>query len=142
MTDDVLSVRQNLQPLVTEGRVDPACARGGQQEWGDTVGQAAYIDRSGFGVTAQGHEIYVAGPALSVCGLGRVLADAGVVRGMDLDINPTWVNGAYFTPGPAGGDPVGHRLYPSQRAAPDHYLTPSSRDWFSWSLRAEGVRPS
>jgi hypothetical protein len=137
MTPDVVSVRQNLQPLVTDGRVNPACARGGQREWGDTVGQAAYVDRSGFGITADGQEIYVAGPALSVCGLGEVLADAGVVRGMELDINPDWVDGAYFTANPSGGDPVGHKLYPSEHAAPDHYLTPSSRDWFSWTLRRQ-----
>jgi hypothetical protein len=135
MTADVLSVRQNLQPLVTDGLVNPACAAGGRDKWGDTLGQAAYIDRSGFGITADGHEIYVAGPALSACGLGQVLADAGVVRGMELDINPQWVNGAYFTPDPAGGAPVGHKLYPSEHASPDHYLTPSSRDWFSWTLR-------
>ena len=119
----------------TGGTVNPTCASGDKHEWGDTVGQAAYIDRSGFGVTADGHEIYVAGPALSVCGLGQVLADAGVVRGMELDINPSWVDGAYFTPAAAGSDPVGHRLYPSEKAAPDHYMSPSSRDWFSWTLR-------
>jgi hypothetical protein len=135
MTNDVAGVRQNLQPLVADGQVNPSCSSGGQHEWGDTVGQAAYMDRSGFGVTADGHEIYVAGPALSVCGLGQVLADAGVVRGMELDINPTWVDGVYFTPDPAGGDPIGHKLYPSQRASADHYMRPSSRDWFSWSLR-------
>ena len=84
----VVSVRQNLQPLVTDGQVNPVCASGGERDWGDTVGQAAFVDRSGFGITADGHEIYVAGPALSVCGLGHVLADAGVVRGMELDINP------------------------------------------------------
>lgn len=135
MTPDVVSVRQNLQPLVTDGGVNPACASGGERDWGDTVGQAAFVDRSGFGITADGHEIYVAGPALSVCGLGHVLADAGVVHGMELDINPAWVDGAYFTPSPSSGDPIGHKLYPSERAAPDHYLTPSSRDWFSWTLR-------
>jgi hypothetical protein len=63
---------------------------------GDTIGQAAFIDRSGFGVTGTGEEVYVAGPASSVCTLGMVLADAGVVRGMQLDINPSWVSGAYF----------------------------------------------
>ena len=54
---------------------------------------------------------------------------------MELDINPAWVDGAYFTSTPSGGDPIGHKLYPSEKAAPDHYLSPSSRDWFSWTLR-------
>ena len=82
------SVRQNLVPLVDEGKVNPDCATGGQKQWGSTIGQEAYIHRSGFGVTADGAMIYVGGPALSVCSLGRILLAAGVVRGMELDINP------------------------------------------------------
>jgi hypothetical protein len=134
MTPSVVSVRQNLVPLVAHGKVNPSCATGGAREWGDTVGQAAFIDRSAFGVTATGEEVYAAGPALSVCTLGAVLADAGVVRGMELDINPLWVDGVYFTRSGAG-TLQGHPLYPAERARPTHYLSASSRDWFSWSLR-------
>jgi hypothetical protein len=133
MTPQVVSVRQNLVPLVEGGKVSPGCATGGEREWGDTVGQAAFVDRSAFGVTASGQEVYVAGPALSVCTLGAVLADAGAVRGMELDINPTWVAGAYYTP--SAGGLVGHPVYPAEHAPPDHYLSASSRDWFSWTLR-------
>jgi hypothetical protein len=130
----VASVRQNLQMLVDGGHVDPTCATGGTKEWGSTIGQAAYIHRSGFGVTASGAEVYVGGPALSVCTLGRILADAGVVRGMELDINPGWVSGAYFHDHPVGA-PTGFALFPAEQVAPNHYLSPSSRDWFSWELR-------
>ena len=135
MGPQVASVRQNLQMLVDEGRVNPTCATGGTKEWGSTIGQAAYIHRSGFGVTASGAEVYVGGPALSVCTLGRILADAGVVRGMELDINPAWVSGAYFHDNP-GGAPTAFALFPAEKVAPTHYLSPSSRDWYSWALRA------
>jgi hypothetical protein len=134
MTPDVVSVRQNLIPLVDDGRVNPTCATGGTKEWGSTVGQAAYIHRSAFGVTATGVEVYVAGPALSVCTLGRILQDAGVVRGMELDINPDWVSGAYFHPQPSG-PPEGFKLFPAEKIPPMHYLAPSSRDWFAWFVR-------
>jgi hypothetical protein len=134
MGPTVASVRQNLVLLVDAGRINPACGSGGNREWGKTVGQAAYIDRSGFGVTAAGAEVYVAGPALSVCTLGRLLQDAGVTRGMELDINPAWVSGAYFHAG-AGARPVGSRLFPAERVDPQHYLRPSSRDWFAWLVR-------
>lgn len=134
MGPTVASVRQNLQMLVDGGQVNPTCATGGTKEWGSTVGQAAYIHRSGFGVTADGREVYVGGPALSVCTLGRILADAGVVRGMELDINPEWVTGAYFHDHPVGA-PTGFALFPAERIGPQHYLTPSSRDWYSWLLR-------
>jgi hypothetical protein len=133
MSLDVTSVRQNLVLLVDNGTVNPTCQSGGQAEWGNTVGQAAYIDRSGFGVTASGAEVYVGGPALSVCTLGRILRAAGVVRGMELDINPTWVTGVYFHDTPAG--PQGFRLFPTERADPAHYLSPSSRDWYGWYAR-------
>lgn len=134
MGPQVASVRQNLQMLVDGGRVNPTCATGGTKEWGSTVGQAAYIHRSGFGVTAGGAEVYVGGPALSVCTLGRILADAGVVRGMELDINPGWVTGAYFHDNPVGA-PTGFALFPAEKVGPTHYLSPSSRDWYSWVLR-------
>lgn len=129
----VASVRQNLVLLVDAGQVNPTCASGGTREWGKTVGQVAYIDRSGFGVTATGAEVYVAGPALSVCTLGRLLQDAGVVRGMELDINPAWVSGAYFHAGP--NHPVGFRLFPAERIDSEHYRQASSRDWFAWLVR-------
>jgi hypothetical protein len=134
MTSDVVSVRQNLVPLVDHGQVNPTCATGGTREWGSTIGQAAYIHRSAFGVTATGVEVYAAGPALSVCTLGRILQDAGVVRGMELDINPDWVSGAYFHP-KANGSPEGFKLFPAEKVPPSHYLVPSSRDWFAWFVR-------
>jgi hypothetical protein len=135
MGPDVASVRQNLLPLVDGGQVNPTCATGGTEEWGSTIGQAAYIHRSGFGVTATGVEVYVGGPALSVCTLGRILQDAGVVRGMELDINPNWVSGTYFHDRPRGGPPQGFRLFPAEQVPPQHYLVSSSRDWFAFSLR-------
>lgn len=134
MTPDVVSVRQNLVPLVDHGQVNPTCATGGTKEWGSTIGQKAYIHRSAFGITATGIEVYVAGPALSVCTLGRILQDAGVVRGMELDINPDWVSGAYFHPQP-GGSPESFKLFPAEKIPSSHYLQPSSRDWFAWFVR-------
>jgi hypothetical protein len=134
MSADVASVRQNLVPLVDHGVVNPTCADGGEAEWGNTVGQTAYVDRSGFGVTATGAEVYVGGPAMSVCTLGDLMRAAGVVRGMELDINPDWVSGAYFHDS-ASGPLRGYRLYPSERVSPDHYLSASSRDWYGWYAR-------
>jgi hypothetical protein len=140
MDPTVESVRQNLVPLVDGGQVNPTCATGGQKEWGNTVGQAAFIQRSGFGVTASGVEVYVGGPALSVCSLGRIMQDAGVVRGMELDINPAWVSGAYFPTSNNGaqssGPPTGFKLFPAERVDPQHYLHSSSRDWLAWFTRS------
>jgi hypothetical protein len=133
MGADVASVRQNLVMLVDNGTVNPDCASGGSAEWGATVGNVAYIDRSAFGITASGAEVYVGGPALSVCTLGNILKAAGVVRGMEMDINPDWISGVYYHNTPNGA--VGFRLYPNQKLPPDHYLAPSSRDWYAWFAR-------
>jgi hypothetical protein len=134
MAPDVVSVRQNLVPLVDDGELNQSCATGGTKEWGTTIGQAAFIHRSGFGVTASGVEVYAAGPALSVCTLGRILQDAGVVRGMELDINPDWVSGAYFH-AQASGAPQCFKLFPDEKVSPRHYFDSSSRDWFAWFTR-------
>lgn len=133
MSPDVASVRQNLVMLVDNGQLNPTCDTGGSAEWGVTVGNKSYIDRSAFGVTASGAEIYVGGPALSVCTLGRILRAAGAVRGMELDINPDWISGVYFDHAPNGL--VGHRLYPAQKLPPTHYLAPTSRDWYAFFPR-------
>ncbi|HEY6421941.1 MAG TPA: hypothetical protein VIY28_01570 [Pseudonocardiaceae bacterium] len=134
MDRDVASVRQNLVPLVDDGRVSPTCQSGGTAQWGSTIGQAAYIHRSAFGVTATGGEVYVGGPALSVCSLGRILQASSVVRGMELDINPSWVSGAYFHPAPQGPT-QSFRLFPGEQVAAEHYFSPSSRDWFAFYAR-------
>ena len=134
MTPRVASVRQNLVLLVDDGRVNPTCASGGTAQWGSTIGQVAFIHRSGFGVTAQGAEVYVGGPALSVCSLGNLLAAAGVINGMELDINPAWVSGTYFHRNPSG-PPTGFRLFPTEQVAPRHYFSRSSRDWYGWYAR-------
>jgi hypothetical protein len=135
MTPDVVAVRQNLVPLVDQGVVNPSCATGGTAEWGSTIGQAAYIHRSAFGVTATGAEVYVGGPALSVCTLGELLRSAGVVRGMELDINPAWVSGAYFHPTGAAR-PAAFRLFADEQVGAQHYLQTSSRDFVSFDLRS------
>jgi hypothetical protein len=134
MGPDVVAVRQNLVPLVDGGVVNPTCATGGTAEWGSTVGQAAYINRSAFGVTATGAEVYVGGPALSVCTLGEILRSAGVVRGMELDINPAWVSGAYFHP-TGNPRPDAFQLFPGEQVGAQHYLQTSSRDFLSFDLR-------
>lgn len=79
-----------------------------------------------------GAEVYVGGPSLSVCTLGQILRAAGAVRGMELDINPAWGIGTYFHDTPTGA-PQGFRLYPAQQVPPQHYLSPSSRDWYARS---------
>jgi hypothetical protein len=134
MSADVESVRQNLALLVEDGQVNPTCEQGNSDTWGYTLGNVSYVHRSGFGVKADGGLIYIGGPAMSVCSLGQVMKAAGVVRGMELDINPEWVTGAYYQHSATGQiDP--HKLIDGEQKPADHYFEPSTRDFYSWSLR-------
>jgi hypothetical protein len=110
MTPQVASVRQNLLPLVADGRPTPRAASARWRAWGSTCGATScgstvpgieHQWRSGLGVTADGALVYAAGPALDPLQLAELLVRAGAVRGMQLDINPNWPVFVTYDP-PAG----------------------------------------
>ena len=133
MGPDILAVRQNLDLLVDDGRVNPSCVNNDQGQWGAADGGAFYIARSGIGVTNTGALVYVAGPAMSVCSLGNVMQAAGVVRGMALDMNPGWIRGTYFTHD--NGQTVPHKLSERMQPPPDRLYHSSTRDFFAFYAR-------
>jgi uncharacterized protein YigE (DUF2233 family) len=103
MTPDVVAVRQNLDLLVSGGKPVPGLLANDNSQWGDTLGGAAYVARSGVGVTSDGALVYVGGPDLNITDLANLLVRAGAVRAMELDINTYWVNYATFHPSTANG---------------------------------------
>jgi hypothetical protein len=104
MTPSVVAVRQNLSPLVINGRPSPVAATRTWRVWGGTcpcgAGQHGTPNqwRSGLGVTADGALVYVVGPQLDPLQMAELMVRAGAVRGMQLDINPTWPVFASFKP--------------------------------------------
>jgi hypothetical protein len=48
---------------------------------------------------------------------------------------PGIASGDTAAKGSGRGPPTGIALFPAERAKPQRYLTPSSRDWFAWLLR-------
>ncbi len=152
MTANVAGVRQNLIPLVAGGQPTPQ-ASANWQAWGSTCGAtscAAAVPgiehqwRSGLGITADGALVYAAGPALDPLQLARLLVRAGVVRGMQLDINPDWPVFASYDP--AAGRPAapsnGRRLLASTVQGPATFFESWwARDFITMSARAAG-RPS
>jgi hypothetical protein len=133
MSPQVKSVRQNLDLLVDNGQVDPTCASGSTAKWGYTVGNQFYVPRTAIGVRKDGTLLFVNSPAVSVCSLGQLMKSAGVVRGMELDINYDWSIGYYFTHD--GGQVQGHQSRPDQSKGPDHYFSAQSRDFVAFYLR-------
>ena len=98
MTPQVVSVRQNLLPLVAGGRPTPRAASARWQAWGSTCGAAScgptvpgieHQWRSGLGITADGALVYVAGPALDPLQLAQLLAAPGRCAACSSTSTPT-----------------------------------------------------
>lgn len=147
MTPDVMDVRQNLVPIVAAGRPTSAARSARWQAWGSTCGASSCAHsvpgiehqwRSGVGVTSDGALVYVQGPALDPLQLALLLARAGVVRGMELDINPDWPVFATYDPTSEHGLATpsdGHLLTTTVRG-PDTFFDPSwARDFITMSAR-------
>jgi hypothetical protein len=148
MTPQVVSVRQNLTPLVAGGRPTRlAATKHWLEEWGDTCSATScghglpgveHQWRTGLGITADGALVYVYGPALDPLQLAQLLVRAGVVRGMEFDINPYWPFFVTYDP-PAGAPaapPDGRNLLASTVQGPSTVFEASwDRDFITMSAR-------
>jgi Phosphodiester glycosidase len=139
LTPDVASVRQNLDLLVDHGQPVTGLNPNDTTQWGFTLGNAVYVWRSGVGITADGALVYAGGPGLNITTLADILARAGAVRAMELDINTDWVSFATYDPrsptGPAR-PANGANLLPGMVGQPDRYFQSWwARDFFTMSAR-------
>lgn len=137
MTNQVVSVRQNLDLIVDHSKVVPGLDSTNSVKWGKVLGGSFNVWRSGLGVTKNGAYVYVGGPALSISSLANLLVLAGAVRGMELDINTDWVQYAYYrgTTGKAinGGD--GTNLLSQMSYSPSRFFsTWMNRDFYVMQL--------
>jgi len=148
MTPDVVAVRQNLVPLVADGRPTAQATGPDWQAWGNTCGATSCAHsvpgveqqwRSGAGVTADGALVYATGPLLAPAQLAALLVRAGVVRGMELDINPSWTVFVTYDPIMPGGlasPDNGVRLVPATVQGPATFFEAWwARDFVTMSAR-------
>ncbi|HVV89226.1 MAG TPA: phosphodiester glycosidase family protein [Solirubrobacterales bacterium] len=127
---DVWFAKQNLPPIIYEGRLNPNLTDG--PEWGETVNNATRVWRSGLGIDAHGNLIYAAANYQTVESLAKVLQRAGAVRAIELDINEDWTSFiTYRRPGAL--EPS--NLLPEMFRSSERYLTPDERDFFAVYLR-------
>jgi len=87
---------------------------------GDLLHEQPIVARSALGVTPGGDLIWAAGHNLSVRALAEALAGEGVVRAMELDINPRWVAGYVYTHLRHEFGPVPIPVMPGQTGIPGH----------------------
>ncbi len=125
--------KQNLPPIVYEGRLNPNLSDG--PEWGATVNNAVQVWRSGIGVDRRGNLIYAVANYQTVGSLAEILERAGAVRALELDINEDWVSFITYRH-PGAREPA--QLLPDIYRPADRYLTPDERDFFA--VYAKGGR--
>jgi hypothetical protein len=119
----VYSVRQNLWLLVAAGR--PTAQAAWWWRWGGTFNHAEYVARSALGQDAAGDLLYAASMSTTPADLAQALALSGARTGMELDINPEWVQLAVA--GAPGGSLAA--AIPGQVRPATQYLTGWSRDF-------------
>ena len=133
MSSDIVGVRQNIQLIVDNGAPVPELSNDSYELWGATLGNAVMVWRSGVGVDKNGGLIYVSGPGLSITALARLLARAGCVRAMELDINTEWTSFIYYN---HYGDSLSpQELLPEMFRSEFRYLTPDDRDFVAMFVR-------
>ena len=121
----VYSVRQDLRPLVLNGR--PTAASANWALWGATLGGGAYVARSAIGQDAAGDLIYAGSMSAVPADLAAALARHGARIAMELDINPEWVQ--LDTAKRPGGALTAE--IPGQYRPSGQYLAGWARDFFT-----------
>jgi len=119
----VVDVRQNLPLLVQNGQVVPSA--GDVAAWGLTVGGVSAVARSALGEDSAGNLIYAGSAGALPIDMGNALVAGGAVTGMELDINPDWVQ-ADVTAAP--GAPLTAAI-PGQYPPADQYISGWTRDF-------------
>jgi len=139
MTNQIASVRQNLDLVVDNSKAVPGLTNANTLKWGLTLGGGDNVWRSGLGITKDGALIYVGGPSMSISDLANVLVRAGAEEAMELDINTDWVQYSTYTgpPNTPINGSYGTSLLKIMPGTPSRYFEPYwARDFFTMSLRS------
>jgi hypothetical protein len=126
--DDVLSFRQNLDPLVDRGEVNPM----GRALWGYTLpGTTMQTERTGMCVTDSGQLLYAWGDDLNATALGKALKAAGCTYAMHLDMNPHHTGFIFAKINELRGHNYRTELLtPLMTVSPDRYIEYAPKDFF------------
>jgi hypothetical protein len=143
MTNQIATVRQNLDLIVDNSKEVRGLRNPKSTKWGTVLNARYDVWRSGLGITKSGALVYVAGPAMSLSDLADVMLRAGVEEGMELDFGLDWVQLSSYTatPGQAISGSNGRSLLSSMPGAPSRYFGSFwAHDFFTMSLRDNELR--
>jgi hypothetical protein len=126
--EDIVSFRQNLDPLVDNGEVNPM----GRALWGYTLpGSGMQTERSGICVTDTGQMLYAWGDDVSGTALGKALKAAGCTYAMHLDMNPHHTGFIFSKITELRGHNYRSELLtPLMTVSPDRYIEYAPKDFF------------
>jgi hypothetical protein len=127
-SSDVAAARQNLVLVVDNGRAAQGLDTNQAHQWGYKNNQHQYTFRSGLGIDNQGNLVYVAGAKMTLPVLAAAMVDAGIRRGMELDVHNSFPFFAVWT----HSDNTNHatKLLPTMARHANRYLRPDQRDFF------------
>lgn len=131
--NDVVSFRQNLDPLVEDGVPNPT----GRQVWGwQREGTSVMTQRTAVCVTAAGHLYYAFAPEIDGRTFGKALSQAGCSYAMHLDMNPGHCGFVYSDiRDPRSGNMTLRLAHDDMRISPDKYTRWSAKDFFYVMVR-------
>ena len=121
------TMRQNLPPVVTAGRVSIDDHPG--TDWGEDYGNVKYTFRSALCRRTDGLFAFVAVGNVNIRLLAETLVLLGCDVAMQLDINGTWPQFAVYS-GFGSGDREG-RLLDRRMGNRNRYLNKSTKDFFA-----------
>lgn len=125
-TTGLVAVRQNLTPLVVDGR-SMAKVTDGIRTWGIPARNQVYVNRSALGQLIDGSLVYVFLHNGRAYDLGRELVHLGVRTAINLDMNGGWP--AAFTYSHSGGKVSGRRISSAVFHGPDIYYDRPLKDF-------------
>jgi hypothetical protein len=123
--EQIVSVRQNLPPLIAGGLMSPQI--GNVSQWGLTLHGVAATARSALGEDAAGDILYAASMSALPIDLATALSDDGATDSMELDINPEWIQ--LDLDSGAGGPLLA--AVPGQTRPANQYTVGWTRDFFT-----------
>lgn len=128
-----VALRQNLEPLVVDGALNPS----GREVWGEQLtGTSVQTQRTALCLAGGGQLYYAFGEAIDAVTLGRGLQQADCRYALHLDMNPGHCGFIFVDV----LDAEQHR-YELRRAVPemqiplDRYVQPSAKDFFYLLVR-------
>jgi hypothetical protein len=125
---DIDSFRQNLDPLVDQGEVNPM----GRALWGYTLpGQGMQTERTGLCVTTAGHLVYAWGDDVSGTALGKAMKMGGCNYAMHLDMNPHHTGFIFASINDLKSKSYKSELLsPLMTVSPERYIEYAPKDFF------------